>query len=102
MHVQPTDMPAPGRSSTHLRRGTPEYRRTSLVLFLAGFMTFAMLYVVQGIMPDVSRGRHREVAADIGHDPLDDIQHGECHEPGQEQHQTRPAVLRRPPAQVRG
>ena len=49
------DVPAPGRSSTHLRRGTPEYRRTSLVLFLAGFMTFAMLHVVQGIMPDVSR-----------------------------------------------
>src|SRR5680860_553129 len=55
MHVQPTGVPAPGGSSTHLRRGTPEYRRTSLVLFLAGFMTFAMLYVVQGIMPDVSR-----------------------------------------------
>ena len=55
MHVQPTGVPAPGRSSTHLRRGTPEYRLTSQVLFLAGFMTFAMLYVVQGIMPDVSR-----------------------------------------------
>ena len=38
-----------------LRRGTPEYRRTSRVLFAAGYMTFAMLYVVQGILPDVSR-----------------------------------------------
>jgi len=28
---------------THLRSGTPEYRRTSLVLFAAGFMAFAML-----------------------------------------------------------
>src|SRR5665647_1225034 len=102
MHVQPTDMPAPGRSSTHLRKGTPEYRRTSLVLFLAGFMTFAMLYVVQGIMPDVSRDFSVSPAADVGHDPLDDIQHGERHEPGQEQHQARPAVLRRPLAQVRG
>ena len=49
------DVPAPGRSSTHLRRGTPEYRRTSLVLFLAGFMAFAMLYVAQGTLPSVSR-----------------------------------------------
>jgi MFS transporter, YNFM family, putative membrane transport protein len=38
----------------HLRSGTPEYRRTSLVLFMAGFMAFAMLYVAQGILPDVS------------------------------------------------
>jgi YNFM family putative membrane transporter len=48
--------PEPAKDgSTHLRSGTPEYRRTSLVLFLAGFMAFAMLYVVQGILPDVSR-----------------------------------------------
>jgi YNFM family putative membrane transporter len=39
---------------THLRSGTPEYRRTSLVLFAAGFMAFAMLYVAQGILPGVS------------------------------------------------
>ena len=38
----------------HLRSGTPEYRRTSLVLFMAGFMAFAMLYVAQGILPGVS------------------------------------------------
>lgn len=44
-----------GESSRHLRSGTPEYRRTSLVLFVAGFMAFAMLYVAQGILPDVSR-----------------------------------------------
>lgn len=37
-----------------LRTGTPEYRRTSLVLFVAGFLAFAMLYVVQGILPAVS------------------------------------------------
>ena len=41
-------------SSTYLHTGTQEYRRASLVLFLAGFMTFAMLYVVQGILPSVS------------------------------------------------
>jgi YNFM family putative membrane transporter len=43
------------RKITRLLSGTPEYRRTSVVLFVAGFMAFAMLYVVQGILPDVSR-----------------------------------------------
>ncbi|HEX6514256.1 MAG TPA: MFS transporter [Nocardioidaceae bacterium] len=37
-----------------LRKGTSEYRRASLVLFVAGFMTFAMLYVVQGTLPSIS------------------------------------------------
>ena len=48
------DVPLPEKP-THLRGGTPEYRRASLVLFVAGFMAFAMLYVVQGILPDVSQ-----------------------------------------------
>ena len=46
---------SPPPKPTHLRSGTPEYRRTSAVLFVAGFMAFAMLYVVQGILPDVTR-----------------------------------------------
>lgn len=37
-----------------LRRGTPEYRRVSAVLFIAGFLAFALLYVVQGTLPAVS------------------------------------------------
>jgi YNFM family putative membrane transporter len=48
------DVPPVG-DPTHLRSGTPEYRRTSLVLFAAGFMAFAMLYIAQGILPGVSR-----------------------------------------------
>ncbi|MHB1172564.1 MAG: MFS transporter [Lacisediminihabitans sp.] len=48
------DVLPPG-APTHLLSGTPEYRRTSLALFVAGFMAFAMLYVAQGILPDVSR-----------------------------------------------
>jgi YNFM family putative membrane transporter len=44
-----------GAGSTHLLSGTREYRRTSRVLFGAGFMAFSMLYVVQGVLPDVSR-----------------------------------------------
>ena len=43
-----------GAGSTHLLSGTREYRRTSRVLFAAGFMAFSMLYVVQGVLPDVS------------------------------------------------
>lgn len=49
------DAAATGKPSMRLRSGTPEYRRTSLMLFVAGFMAFAMLYVAQGILPDVSR-----------------------------------------------
>ena len=41
--------------TTHLRRGTREYRQTSATLFVAGFMAFSMLYVVQGTLPAVSR-----------------------------------------------
>lgn len=41
-----------------LRKGTPEYRQASLVLFGAGFMTFALLYVVQGILPAISQDFH--------------------------------------------
>ena len=56
MSEKPEDGPRPRDLPPKvLRRGTPEYRRTSLVLFVAGYMTFAMLYVVQGILPDVSR-----------------------------------------------
>ncbi|HUG50426.1 MAG TPA: hypothetical protein VLZ78_05455, partial [Terrimesophilobacter sp.] len=56
MSKKPEDIPRPRDLPPEvLRRGTPEYRRTSRVLFAAGYMTFAMLYVVQGILPDVSR-----------------------------------------------
>lgn len=41
-------------SPLHLNSGTREYRRASLVLFVAGLMAFAMLYVVQGVLPAVS------------------------------------------------
>jgi MFS transporter, YNFM family, putative membrane transport protein len=37
-----------------LYKGSPEYRRASAALFVAGFVTFAMLYVAQGTMPAVS------------------------------------------------
>lgn len=41
-------------SPSALRRGTRSYRRASRVMFLAGFVTFAMLYVVQGLLPSIS------------------------------------------------
>lgn len=42
-------------TSGTLLKGTPEYRRASLVIFVAGFVTFAMLYIVQGLLPAISR-----------------------------------------------
>ena len=34
-----------------IARGTPEFRRASFALFLAGFATFAVLYTVQPLLP---------------------------------------------------
>jgi YNFM family putative membrane transporter len=38
-------------TDTLIRHGTPEFRRTNLALFSAGFATFALLYCVQPLMP---------------------------------------------------
>jgi len=48
-------MDLPAGEPPLLRSGTADYRRTSSVLFVAGFMAFSMLYVAQGILPDLSR-----------------------------------------------
>ncbi|HEX3867310.1 MAG TPA: MFS transporter [Gemmatimonadaceae bacterium] len=47
---------------TRLRHGTPEFRRTALALFSAGFATFALLYCVQPIMPVFARQFHVSAA----------------------------------------
>jgi YNFM family putative membrane transporter len=39
----------------YIRHGTPEFRRTNLALFSAGFATFALLYCVQPLMPVLSK-----------------------------------------------
>jgi len=47
-----------GRSLAHVPyivKGTPEFRRTNLALFSAGFSTFALLYCVQPLLPVFSR-----------------------------------------------
>lgn len=36
-------------------RGSADYRRVSLALFLAGFATFSLLYCVQPLLPDLAR-----------------------------------------------
>ena len=38
-----------------IHQGTPEFRRTNLALFSAGFATFALLYCVQPLMPVFAR-----------------------------------------------
>lgn len=43
--------PAP----TWIERGTADYRRAGLALFLAGFASFALIYCVQPLLPDFAR-----------------------------------------------
>jgi len=45
-------------SNQFIEKGTPEFRRTNLALFAAGFSTFALLYCVQPLMPEFSRDFH--------------------------------------------
>jgi YNFM family putative membrane transporter len=40
---------------THIHKGTPEFRATTLGMFAAGFATFALLYCVQPLMPVFAR-----------------------------------------------
>lgn len=43
------------RPDDRIHSGTPEFRRTNLALFAAGFATFALLYCVQPLMPEFAR-----------------------------------------------
>ena len=43
---------------TQIRHGTPEFNRTNLALFSAGFTTFALLYCVQPLLPVFARDFH--------------------------------------------
>lgn len=38
-----------------ISRGTADYRRVSVALFLAGFATFSLLYCVQPLLPELAR-----------------------------------------------
>ncbi|MEO7086577.1 MAG: MFS transporter [Gemmatimonadaceae bacterium] len=50
-------MPAPV-TDTLIHHGTPEFRRTNLALFSAGFATFSLLYCVQPLMPVFAHDFH--------------------------------------------
>jgi YNFM family putative membrane transporter len=45
-----------------IKHGTPEFRRTNLALFSAGFATFALLYCVQPLMPVFASDFHVSAA----------------------------------------
>jgi YNFM family putative membrane transporter len=45
----------PATPDNLIHHGTPEFRRTNLALFSAGFATFALLYCVQPLMPVFAR-----------------------------------------------
>lgn len=42
---------APNSEKAFIKKGTPQFLRTSLALFAGGFATFALLYCVQPLMP---------------------------------------------------
>lgn len=46
---------AEGTGFPGMMRGTREYARTNIALFLAGFSTFSLLYCVQPLLPEFSR-----------------------------------------------
>jgi MFS transporter, YNFM family, putative membrane transport protein len=48
----------PTQPAEHIRHGTPEFTRTTLALFSAGFATFALLYCVQPLMPVFTKDFH--------------------------------------------
>ncbi len=52
----------PQRDDTYIHHGTPEFRRTNLALFSAGFATFSLLYCVQPLMPVFARDFHVNAA----------------------------------------
>ncbi|CAM3906665.1 MFS transporter [Paracidovorax anthurii] len=43
--------PGPAPAATWVRRGTPEYARAGLALFLLGFASFSLIYSVQPLLP---------------------------------------------------
>ena len=49
--TQPQDSATP----VWIQRGTAEYWRVSVALFLAGFATFSLLYCVQPLLPELTR-----------------------------------------------
>ncbi|RAK14262.1 YNFM family putative membrane transporter [Anoxybacillus vitaminiphilus] len=48
---------------TFIQKGTKEYRRASFSLFLGGFLTFAILYTTQPLMPIFAEEFHVSAAA---------------------------------------
>jgi len=59
----PTDTaPATTPAMTWTERGTSTYRRTSIALFLAGFVTFTLVYDVQPLLPEFATDFHVSAA----------------------------------------
>ncbi|CAM5451853.1 Inner membrane transport protein YnfM OS=Afipia felis OX=1035 GN=ynfM_2 PE=3 SV=1 [Afipia felis] len=58
----PTDAPARTPAMTWTERGTSTYRRTSIALFLAGFVTFTLVYDVQPLLPEFAAYFHVSAA----------------------------------------
>ncbi|MBS7543489.1 MFS transporter [Ancylobacter oerskovii] len=48
-------VPEIGAAPAFIERGTADYRRAGLALFLAGFASFSLIYCVQPLLPDFAR-----------------------------------------------
>ncbi|QIL70185.1 MFS transporter [Diaphorobacter sp. HDW4B] len=49
-----SSLQAEPKAPVWIQRGTPEYWRVSLALFLVGFATFSLLYCVQPLLPELA------------------------------------------------
>lgn len=58
MGQSPQKAPKPTDTLPYIRHGTPNFWRTNLALFAAGFCNFSMLYDVQPLMPEFSKNFH--------------------------------------------
>jgi len=52
--LAPVTPPSVISEQSHIRQGSPEFRRAVLALFMAGFATFGVLYCVQPLLPGFS------------------------------------------------
>src|ERR1700753_59630 len=50
--------PAPAAPPAFIASGSADFHRTNLALFAAGFATFALLYCLQPLMPELARVFH--------------------------------------------
>jgi YNFM family putative membrane transporter len=65
-HTLPSESPSDSRVDFHIAFGSPAFFKANVALFAAGFVTFALLYCVQPLLPLLSSDFHlRPVTASL-------------------------------------